>query len=122
MKPPMAWNCSPPCPGLQCMRILAPRRILSVRLRESCPGTIINKELLVPPASKVPGIGCGKKDGCSRIVRLVAHPLLARGLLLHHAVQRAESPDQVAGIDWDDLPRREQIRQRVQSNAIIQII
>ena len=37
-------------------------------------------------------------------------------------MQRAESPDQVAGINGHDLARGEQLRQRVERNAIVRIV
>src|ERR1039457_2014789 len=43
-------------------------------------------------------------------------------LLLRHAVQRAESPDQIAGIDRHDLARRKHIRESVERDAIVRIV
>ena len=45
-----------------------------------------------------------------------------RWLLLRQAMHGAESPDQVAGINGDDLSRFENRRQRVKGNAIVGII
>ena len=43
-------------------------------------------------------------------------------LLLRHAVYGAESPDEVAGIDRDNLSRGEQRSQRVQGDAVVGIV
>src|ERR1700733_11233965 len=43
-------------------------------------------------------------------------------LLLRHAMQRAESPDQIAGINRHDFARREKLGESVERNAIIWIV
>ncbi len=40
-----------------------------------------------------------------------------RWLLLRHAVHRAQAPDEISGIDREDLALREQLRQRVERYA-----
>src|SRR5580704_3726293 len=45
-----------------------------------------------------------------------------RGLLLGHAVHGAEAPDQIAGVDSDDLTGREQIGKNFEGYAVIGII
>src|SRR5579863_3202529 len=45
-----------------------------------------------------------------------------RGLLLGHAVHGAEPPDQVAGVNSDDLARREQISKNFEGYAVIGIV
>src|SRR5208282_2291054 len=43
-------------------------------------------------------------------------------LLLRHAVQRTESPDQIARIDRHDFASGENFRERVERNSIIRIV
>src|ERR1700722_3291575 len=82
-------------------------------------------------ASWLPTTGCqvwyprsrAQKNN-NRVIGDAQHssPPSKRWLLLGHAVHGAESPDHVARIDRDDLPRREQVCQRVQSDAVIGIV
>ena len=41
---------------------------------------------------------------------------------MRHAVHGAESPDEVAGVDWDDLSRGEELCQRVEGDAVVGIV
>src|SRR5688572_9140428 len=43
-------------------------------------------------------------------------------LLLGEAVQRAEPPDEVDGVDPDDLPRREELGERVQRHPVVAVV
>jgi hypothetical protein len=46
----------------------------------------------------------------------------SRGLLLGYAVERAKTPDEVSGIDGDDLACGEEVGKDVQGNAVFGII
>ena len=46
----------------------------------------------------------------------------ARGLLLRHAVERAEAPDQIDGVDADHRAGREQRGQHLQRDAVVRVV
>src|ERR1700757_4957882 len=43
-------------------------------------------------------------------------------LLLGHTMQRAEAPDQVAGVDGNDFAGREELGQNVEREAVVRVI
>src|SRR6185312_15973554 len=54
--------------------------------------------------------------------RIISYIVIAGGLLLGHAVERAKAPDEVDAVHADDVAAGENFREDVQGKAIIGVV